>query len=105
MEKEYSLAFAKIVELADVLNVKSIKDLSGLWEYQIDDNWKIKLNGHKEKNIHCIPPFNCLIEFNGFTAGLINPYGGIIACGDIANEDTFIDAIVIKIKNLDRLIK
>ncbi|MCK4665088.1 MAG: hypothetical protein KAT68_19625 [Bacteroidales bacterium] len=95
---EYNSAFAKIAELAGILNVKSIKDLPGLWIYEIDKHWKIKLNGHKEE-IDNIPPYRCVIEFNGFPAGIINPYGGTIA-GGIANEDSFIEAIDNKMKKL-----
>jgi len=33
-----------------------------------------------------VPPFNCYVEFNGWPAGVFNPFGGIIAAGELANR-------------------
>ena len=69
----------------------------GCWEHQIDKRWWCAINGHKEK-MECshggkVPGFSALIEFNGWPAGIVDPFGGIIAAGDAANEDTFITAV------------
>ena len=85
-------AFAKIAELAWVLGVRNINTLSGCWTHQVDDLWKITINGHK-REIDDIPPFHCAIEYNGWPAGILSPAGGLIAAGQGANEATFIDAL------------
>ncbi len=46
--------------------------------------WEIALNGQK---------ISASLKFNGWPAGVIDPQGGIIAAGDVANEDAFIAAI------------
>lgn len=96
-EQKISEAFSEIAELAKVLDVKDIGKLPGCWEYQIDDQWWIAVNGHSEA-IECstgskVDPFNCYVQYNGWPAGLFDPYGGTIAAGTGANEDNFIAAI------------
>jgi hypothetical protein len=46
--------------------------------------WEISLDGAN---------LRASIKFNGWPAGIIDPAGGIIAAGGIANEDAFIAAI------------
>lgn len=82
----------KIADLTKMLGVCSLKDILGLWQYRIDKNWDISINGHTEE-MEGIPPFHCLIKYNGWVAGLISPYGGEIVYSDVANEDTFIEAV------------
>lgn len=90
-------AFAEIAALAVRLGVIEINKLPGCWEHQVDERWWIAVNGHNEP-VECsrglkIDPFDCYIEFNGWPAGSLNPAGGIIAAGEGANEDTFIEAL------------
>lgn len=93
-----SLAFAEIVKLCEVLDVHHINQLPGCWEYQVDEQWWIACNGHREPT-KCskgfeVAPFHCYVEFNGFPAGEFHPiHGGFIAAGTAANEDTFIAAL------------
>ena len=58
----------------------------------VDDRWVVKVNGHREQ-VESVPPFSALLEFNGWPAGIIDPFGGTIAAGELANEDTFIAAM------------
>ncbi len=46
--------------------------------------WEISLDGAN---------LQAKLKFNGWPAGIIDPRGGIIAAGGVANEDTFIEAI------------
>ena len=90
-------AFAEIAVLAQRLGVTEINKLPGCWEHQVDEQWWIAVNGRSEA-VECsrgfkIDPFDCYIEYNGWPAGSINPGGGIIAAGEGANEDTFIEAL------------
>lgn len=62
----------------------------------VDEHWTVFVNGSDAPVTHhgCeVPRFHMYVEFNGFPAGLFSPYGGIIAGGSAANEDTFIAAI------------
>lgn len=90
-------AFSAIAQLAGRLGIEKINEMEGCWEHQVDGLWWIAVNGHT-KPLKCshgaeVPPINCYIEFNGWPAGIIDPFGGIIAAGAAANEDTFIDAL------------
>ena len=96
-EHQVSEAFNAVVDLALSLGVRSIKGLPACWEHQVDEHWHIAINGHhtdqQTSRGNNVPPFHCYIEFNGFPAGLITPYDGIIAAGSVANEDAFIAAL------------
>jgi len=81
-------ALAVIAELHDALGLPPLNGAIG--EYQFAE-WRVRLNGAGEEQ-DGIPPFTASIEFNGWPAGLIDPAGGVIAAGELANEDTFIAA-------------
>jgi len=108
MDAEIQLleSFTKIAEFAAALNVRSIGNLPGAWIHAIDSQWTIAVNGH-DKTIQAepegmmqakIPPHSAAIWFNGWMAGILDPFGGIIAAGEAANEDTFIAALDAAIK-------
>ena len=89
-------SFSKVMDLAQYLGVYSIKDYPGCWEHHIDEHWWIAVNGHPETmeaNGIKVEPYHVYVEFNGWPAGLFNMRSGSIAAGDLANEQTFIDAI------------
>lgn len=92
-----SEAFEAIVELAQAMGVSKINQLPGCWEVQVDDQWRISLNGHAEPTKdslgHEVPPYHCSVDFNGWPAGIFSPKGGIIAAGAAANEDALIEAL------------
>ena len=94
---EKDCLFILIAKLAEKDGASPINKYAGCWERQIDPHWWISVNGHTEekKNSHggTVPPFNCVVEFNGWPAGLFNPYGGLIAAGELANEETFAAAV------------
>lgn len=81
--------FAKIAELAHVLNVTNIKDLPGCWQPALPDPWKLAVNGHEEAMsagdeehiIIRIPPYEAAVWYNGWLAGLISPLEGVILSG------------------------
>jgi hypothetical protein len=97
MTDEISEAYIEVVNLARAIGVTRIDLMEGCWEHQIDDQWWIAMNGHK-KPTKCsagatVPPFEMYVQFNGWPAGVVAPNGGIIAAGELANEDTFIAAV------------
>jgi hypothetical protein len=91
-ERPITSAFMKVAELGFALGVKSIKDLPGCWEHQVDEHWRIKVNAHHEV-VDGVPPFHCAVDWNGFPAALFAPDGGTFAAGSCANEDTFLEAL------------
>lgn len=93
-----NLAFMEITKLCEALGVSGINQFPGCWEYQVDEQWRIALNGHREPT-KCstgflVAPFHCYVEWGGLPAGEFHPtHGGFIAAGDVANEDAFIAAL------------
>ena len=70
---------------------------AGLWHRKVG-GWEIWANrgGNpqtRSPNEPEISPCSVYLEWMGWPAGLIYPYGGIIAAGEGANEDSFIAAI------------
>ena len=90
-------AFALLAKLGNLLGVGPLNKHPGCWEFKIDEHWTIAINGHKEPTM-CfsgseLMPFHCYVEYNGWPAGVFSPFGGIIAAGSCANENTFIEAV------------
>lgn len=106
-------AFNAVINLAIALGVREICKMPGCWEQKVDEHWTIAVNGHHElkiaeKSLSCkteVPPFHCYVEFNGFPAGLISPYNGVICAGSIANEDSFISALEKAEQNVKRKVR
>ena len=102
-DMQFSEAFIAVMELAESRGVSKINQLDGCWSYQIDDQWWIAVNGHTvavESPVSplsgltaTVEPFSVFVEFCGWPAGFLDPFGGIIAAGAAANEDTFIAAV------------
>lgn len=89
--------FGTVVEFAYALGARDLKALPGCWESEVDDHWWVAINGH-DTPTKCshgaeVEPCGVYIEFNGFPAGSCNAAGGILAFGDVANEETFCEAV------------
>ena len=59
-------------------------------------NWRLVVNGAGKETTHDgnrIPPFSCLAFWGDLPAGIFDPYGGIIAAGEAANERTLCEAL------------
>lgn len=72
-----------------------------IWTHRLDKNWTIAANG-KDHEVEVEPekcmkaklqPIDFAVWWNGWLAGLFNPYGGTFAAGSGANEDAFIKAV------------
>lgn len=94
--------FALVLALANALGVSHINELPACWEHQVDEQWWIAVNGHPFAQKATppdapapldVPPFHCVVTYNGWPAGLFDPRGGIIAAGDGANEFAFSEAL------------
>jgi hypothetical protein len=90
-------AFSAVVDYALSRGVRNLAQRPGLWEAQIDEQWWIALNPHQQEltssHGNKIQFGQCYVEFNGWPAGIITPYDGILAAGALANENTFIAAL------------
>lgn len=92
---------AKVAELNKALGAPRACDVEGCWEHQIDEHWFVAVNGHKEEQALkrsngggvTVPPFHFYLEFNGWPAGFLTPFGGTMAAGEAANEQTLIAAL------------
>ncbi len=89
-------AFGVLAELILAQGVRDLHMQPGVYELAIDSRWKVAVNAHREPEAWGgaeIPPYSAAIEYNGWPAGLIDQHGGIIAAGECANENTFIEAM------------
>jgi len=69
----------------------------GCWERKVGNEWWIAVNPHEDIK-RCSRGANvdsgyCYVEYMGFPAGLFTPWGGSIAAGTVANEETFAKAL------------
>lgn len=85
-------AFIKIGELAFQRGHRNINEQPGLFKMEIDENWKVEINPHKEEIDH-VSPYHMAVFWNGWIAGMFSAAGGAITDGGLANEDTLIKAI------------
>ena len=97
IDKPISEAYYALAEYGLSLGVENLAAIDGCWEHQIDERWWVAANGHREDQ-QCshgvaVPPFHWYIEFNGWPAGVIGPFQGVIAAGEAANEDAFLAAL------------
>jgi len=109
MAEKISEAFLKLASLAEHDGSAPLNTLDGCWTRQIGKQWWVAINGHNEARPASSPngaskelpfqvePFHCYVEFNGWPAGILTPYGGTLAAGEAANEDTLIAAIDVAI--------
>ncbi len=91
--QRYSEAFMLIAKLASALGIQSIKDLPGPWEHRVDEKFKIRLNGHAEE-VDGIPPYNALIDYEGWPWAILSPVDGHLMNHMGATEDRFCDALL-----------
>jgi len=92
-----SVLFGLLCDLMLQKGFASIKDLPACAELAIDAHWWVAVNAHRDA-CKCskgavVPPFTAYFEFNGWPAGFVEPCGGFLAAGRLANEDTLAAAI------------
>lgn len=99
--EQYSAAFDAIAVLCIATGNAPIK--GKVWEFVVDDQWQFAVNGtgttatpkaaEGRMDAPALRRYECVIWYNGFLAGIIDPRSGVIVAGEGANEDAFIDAI------------
>ena len=55
--------------------------------------WTIEVHAQSCQEIDHLPAFFVRVKWNGWPAGVITPAGGTIAGGELANEDTLVEAL------------
>jgi len=88
--------FGLATELAIARGAKSIKDLPGCFEMEIDARWWCAFNGNGTPT-KCsrgpeVTPYGIYFERNGWPCGIVNAAGGTIA-GYEGTEDELCDAL------------
>lgn len=86
--------FMKVAELALKRGHEALDKLDGCWEHDIDDDWRVTLNGRADPTADSkgyeVQPFHMLIEYKGSPVGVISPAGGTMMTGA---EDDFVQAL------------
>ena len=96
--------FILCCQLGTLCGQKSIKDLPGCWEHQINDDWHLSFNGHahelKDSSGDPVPPCSVWVKHSKyFASGVVMPGGGIMLGGREAEED-LIAALEVAIRDL-----
>lgn len=107
MSEKFIEPMALIAEMAARLGVNGINELPGCWEHTFEqggNEWFLALNGHREA-VECsqgasVDPFHAYVQCNGWPAGVMNPFDGIMAAGAAVNEDVFVEALQAEIDRL-----
>lgn len=93
---QISEAFALTAELATLSGASKINELPGCWEYTINEEWHIALNGHNEQmaSTRCkkVPAFSIALSLlpAGMPVAFLSVTDGIFMSG---SEDDFIAAL------------
>jgi hypothetical protein len=92
----------KLADLARALGHCPINQQPGAWVCDLDDHWRIAVNGHSQPvtlprdalfSGSQLSPGTCLAWYNGFLAANFDPYDGFFAYGSEANPARFMAAI------------
>ena len=90
-EQEFMDRFwTALCRLADIDGAAPINKHTGCWEKQLDERWWFAANGHKEPKsagdiFQKVPPFSVVVKFNGWPFAVIDPHGGCVGHGEMAN--------------------
>lgn len=84
--------FALLVQLAQALGHRDIKDRPGLLKLDVTDRLRAEFNPHREKIDH-VPPMTWALYWGEFPCGLCNLRGGPVAAGSDVNERSIIREI------------
>ncbi len=72
----------------------------GIWSTYINDKWFVALNPHNEPHTvkyegieHVVEPFNAVVWYNGWPAGVVDPAGHTMVATSETNEQALLAAI------------
>lgn len=88
--------FGALIDLHEARRLPPLNELPTPHDYGEVGPWRLVINGDETeaqwRHVK-IPPFHLYVEYNGWPAGFLNPYDGVIAAGTHANEATLIAAL------------
>jgi len=94
---EGPFAYDLIAQLAVALDAHPLHKHEACWEFSVDENWYIAVNGHDKprlcSNGVSVDPYTAYIAWNGWPAGILGPSGGPIAAGRLVNEQALCEAL------------
>lgn len=102
MSEHYSEAFTAMIDLYKALGLEA--PIQGVWLHKVDDNWTVAINNSGETTevqpegamSAPVERFHAGIWWNGWYAGDITPFGGVLVShpsDNGANEDNLIKAL------------
>lgn len=97
-EPPVNKVFALACELGAAHGWENITMQDGCQELDVDGHWWFAINPHPHptrcsRGYKMIPAGTIYFQFNGWPAGIVTSAGGLVACGQAANEETLIDAL------------
>jgi hypothetical protein len=103
-KRPVSEAFDLIAQVVIKLGAAPLNRHEGCFEFALDEMWRISINGHltphKVSGGAEVPPGNAYLECNGWPAGFIDPFGGMIV-GGANSEDELIAALSLRLEQLN----
>lgn len=98
-----SAVYCLAVDLGLLLGVENLKDYPEPWVCKVDKHWTFAINGSdgpkdvefgdSSMGITNLKTVEMAVWFNGWLAGILNPFSGIICAGEAGNEDNLIRAL------------
>ena len=101
--------WSEFCKLAAEMGAAPLNKRTTCWTVALDDRWWLAVNGRNYRlhaasptgTSHPVPPFSVYVEFNGWPAGLIDPYRASIAAGSLANIGTLVEAVKAKRQSIE----
>ena len=85
------------------VGVEKLCDIPGCWEHQINDQWFVAANGHKEDHTSkgfTVWPFHFVLFSNDMPIVIVNAYQGVICGGWATDFQQLEDEIITMLKEL-----
>ena len=88
----YILATELVGKTIEEQGYSNLKAYPGIASASVGD-WTIEVHTQSGQETDRLPAFFVRVKWNGWPAGVITPAGGTIAAGELANEDTLVEAL------------
>jgi hypothetical protein len=96
-DRPISAVMAGIAKVAAHDGVSKVGLLTGCWERRVGDHWAFALNGHDTTTQTVagvdVPPFEAYLTFDGWPAGFVGPFDGVLVNMFGQGEDDLIAAL------------
>ncbi len=107
VDKPICELYVLLCEFGLSTGMKSMKDVEGCWEFQMDSEWWVAANGHRTQQLCSrdvdVPPFNFVLFYGDlpWPTAIVTPFGGSLIGGNDLNslENDLIKAVTTATKN------